>query len=383
MTYRITYSGGVIASVSNLASALDVPQPELEALARDQPYIQREIPKPGGGTRQLSVPADPLKGVQRRLVTRILRDISFPHYLFGGIRDRHYPRDYIKCAERHCGAGILSQTDIDSYFDNITPAQIRRIFSKLLKFPNDVTEILVALTTHHHFVPQGAPTSSALANLVLFEREPRIAELCETFGITYTRFIDDIAISHKNKDYDIEPYRQKIINMLKNENFDINPSKSYKPKKNSRKIEVMNIQVNFNNPRISTDERDRIRAAVKDLEIRASEPNTRKTKQYHELWNRTSGRVNKLQRLNYSSYKRLRNRLRKVMPLVGDKEPRRLRFIVRYLEKNIGYIDNNTAFRVKFNRTQNRIGILSRSHPRLAEELKNRMREIRPYVAKD
>ena len=64
-------------------------------------------------------------------------------------------------------------------------------------FSADVASVLTKLTTYKYKLPQGTPTSTALANLAFSAVDKRLSDLCEENNLVYTRFVDDIAISGK------------------------------------------------------------------------------------------------------------------------------------------------------------------------------------------
>lgn len=377
--WQLSYKAAPIKSRAKLVQALGLQAESLEQALEDPDshYRFNQIAKSSGEARQLTVPDDFLKALQRRIVTRLFSNVAFPRYLYGGVRDHQLPRDYIGCAQRHCGAGSLATEDISAFFDNVTPDHAFQIFNELFNFSDDVSHILARLTTFDEMLPQGAPTSSGIANMVFFQREPRTAQQCADAGVTYTRFVDDIALSHPDPGFNLEPYRQSVLRTLRKGGFSVNQDKSTKKITNTKTLLLMNIEINFKTPRIPKRERDRIRANVHDVERKAKIPNVRKTPEYHHFWHKASGRLNKLKRLGYPQYYRLRRRLRQVMPLVGDHEPKRLKNAVSHLENQVSHIANRHAFITSLNRIRNRVGILGRSHPELAAHLNRRITGIR------
>lgn len=193
----IEYPNLAIGSISKLASALDISEAYLKQVAAgpENFYSISTIPKKSGGFRVISDPAKELKVVQRRIVRRILSKCSFPDYLFGSIKDEINPRDFVRNAQYHVSAKEVIAFDIDSFFPSIQPQFIKRVFKFLLRFPDDVANLLVSLVTLNNGLPQGAPTSSYLANLIFYDVEHKFVKTLRSKGFVYSRLVDDITVS--------------------------------------------------------------------------------------------------------------------------------------------------------------------------------------------
>jgi RNA-directed DNA polymerase len=309
-----------------------------------------------------------------------LSHIEFPENLFGSIKDTQSPRDYIRCAQSHCQAGIVSTIDIKSFFDYVSRRHVENIFENFFKYSKEVSCLLADLTTYDNKLPQGAPTSPALANLVFFEDEPRIIRRCLAEDVRYTRYLDDIVLSHKSNSYPIERRTNEVKKTISQQGFEVNDKKTVTKKRNTEQLKVLGIVVNFATAGIPKEERRKIRSAVKDVEQKASKPNSRKTSDYHKIWHKTSGRLSKLQRLNYSEYKKYRLRMRKILPLADDKEYFRLERIIANMERNTDNIQNTHAFNTILNRVKYRAGILGRSEKGRAKTILDRLKAVRGAI---
>jgi hypothetical protein len=152
-------------------------------------------PKKQGGYREIREALEPLKTIQKRIVVRIVGSVDFPDYLMGGIKDPERKRGYIRSAQLHAGADLLVSEDIADFFPSVSTAQVELIFLHMFHFQPTVAEALGRLCTRCDELPQGASTSTALANLVLFQREPALVEVLEHRGFRYSRFVDDVNVS--------------------------------------------------------------------------------------------------------------------------------------------------------------------------------------------
>jgi len=196
------YPHSPIHSISALARALGEPVERLIALAHRSSRLYRYVPqtkKDGITPRHTYDAHEPLKTIQRKIVDRILSKVAFPGYLHGGIRDPKLPRSIYSNARVHTGAKTVILQDIADFFPSITNEHIHRLFVGLFRFSADVATLLANLVTREGQVPQGASTSSYLANLVFWDIEPALVTRFKAQGLAYSRFADDITVSSKTR----------------------------------------------------------------------------------------------------------------------------------------------------------------------------------------
>lgn len=155
---------------------------------RQRPFPQKIKPPK---KRWIDHPVDPLKAIQSRIQERLLSRLVLPQHLLGGVKGK----SIIHNAELHLGARCLVTIDIKNFFPSITSAQVRHVFRKVLNCSPQVSYLLAGLTTYRTRLPQGAPTSPLLANLVLSSFDMEIRDICSQNGIRYSSWIDDLAFS--------------------------------------------------------------------------------------------------------------------------------------------------------------------------------------------
>src|SRR5689334_12859687 len=141
--------------------------------------------------RWIDNPVDPLKAIQSRIQERLLSPLILPEHLLGGVRGKSIRHN----AQLHLGAQCLVTIDIKNFFPSITPRQVRNVFRRVLNCSPNVSYLLTGLTTCRGRLPQGAPTSPLLANLVLSSFDNKIRSVCLENGIRYSSWIDDLAFS--------------------------------------------------------------------------------------------------------------------------------------------------------------------------------------------
>jgi RNA-directed DNA polymerase len=141
--------------------------------------------------RWIDHPVDPLKAIQSRIQERLLSRLMLPEHLLGGVRGKSITDN----AQLHLGARWLVTIDIKNFFPSVKPSQVRSVFRKILNCSPDVSYLLTGLTTYRGRLPQGAPTSPLLANLVLSGFDGEIRAVCKRNEIRYSSWVDDLAFS--------------------------------------------------------------------------------------------------------------------------------------------------------------------------------------------
>jgi Reverse transcriptase (RNA-dependent DNA polymerase). len=141
--------------------------------------------------RQIDAPVHPLKTIQERINERILAQVNLPDYIMGGVKGKSTTHN----ALIHQEARVLVTIDIARYFPSIINGKIFNVWNHILGFPSPLSTVLTRLTTHKGCLPQGAPTSTSLANIFLHSIDGPIRKVCERLGIVYTAWVDDLNFS--------------------------------------------------------------------------------------------------------------------------------------------------------------------------------------------
>lgn len=168
--------------------------------------------------REICPSLEPLKTIQKRIQTNILANISFPEFIQGGIKNR----DNVSNARSHLGKKYHFITDLKNFFPSIRPKLVYDTFIKH-GFSADVSHILTKLTTYKNQLPQGASTSTYIANMVFLKTDDDLHKFCLQKGIIYSRFIDDLVFSSQN---DFKSITNEIIEIVKKSKFKINNKKT-------------------------------------------------------------------------------------------------------------------------------------------------------------
>jgi RNA-directed DNA polymerase len=144
--------------------------------------------------RPIDNPVFPLKPVQTRIKVRLLDTISFPDFVCGGVRKRSTQAN----AKRHVRQREVVALDIKDFFRTVTNAQVAKIWCECFGASREVAWLLTRLTTYKGHLPQGAPTSTALANLVILPVMNELNVLCRLRGTNLTVYVDDITLSGRD-----------------------------------------------------------------------------------------------------------------------------------------------------------------------------------------
>jgi hypothetical protein len=190
------------APISNRKTLARMLQCSVEELGRvesmaDDLYREVRALRKDGRPRICYDAKRPLKGMQGRIQCMILKRVRYPAYLMGGLADRENPRDYVRNANAHAGPRVMINEDVTKFFPSTSTHVVFDIWRYVFHFPVDVSQTLTRLTTRAGELPQGAKTSSYLANLVFWATEPGLVAKLRAMGFEYTRYIDDMTISSK------------------------------------------------------------------------------------------------------------------------------------------------------------------------------------------
>ncbi len=146
--------------------------------------------KKDGGVRVLNVPNEELMLLQRKINAHILNDVPLLPCVYGGVREK----SILDCAQLHVNQKVVHTMDIANFFGTVNPRMVRSVFERI-SFRQDAAALLTRLTTFDGQLPQGAPTSTPLANLVLLKLDRRFMRLAEIHDFRYTRWVDDLSFS--------------------------------------------------------------------------------------------------------------------------------------------------------------------------------------------
>jgi len=205
-----------LLSPRRLATLLGVPLHRLRRLADDADKLYRpfdQVSERHGVTKRRTIdnPSPALKLVQRRINAALLDKVEMPPELLGGIKGRSV-QDNVRLHVRQPQVVTL---DLKDYFPRISNEMVAAALRRTFGCSKDVTWLLTRLTTHCGHLPQGAPTSTALANLVLVPANFDIRKVCAQKGLRHSSWVDDLAISGRQASRSLP----EVIGALKRRGF--------------------------------------------------------------------------------------------------------------------------------------------------------------------
>jgi len=252
-----------IETQGELAAWLGVMQSELEWFADlkrlnarvgsgDGPvshYHYRVLAKKSGNIRLIEAPKQKLKELQRVILSELLEKVPVHEAAHGFLKGRS-----IKTfAAPHVGRQVLLRMDLSDFFPSISGARVQALF-RTAGYPDAVADLLGGICTNaaprrmwktigkrldtlkmaearalyaFRHLPQGAPTSPALANLCAYRVDCRLGGLAEAAGAAYTRYADDLAFSGGPElERSIERFALRVAAILMEEGFNVHHRKT-------------------------------------------------------------------------------------------------------------------------------------------------------------
>lgn len=183
----------------------------------DSLYNKIKVPKKTGGHRELFVPSENLKFIQRWLLSHILYKCKVHRSVNGFVREK----SIINNAQRHIGKEVVVNLDIKDFFPSISSKQIYLLFIEM-GYSKHLSKVFTGLCTSSDILPQGAPTSPYLSNLICRRLDERLENLAEKIQASYSRYADDITFSGSK---DIRKYIALIKRVIVDEGFIVNEKK--------------------------------------------------------------------------------------------------------------------------------------------------------------
>ncbi|KMO35683.1 DNA polymerase [Methylobacterium variabile] len=252
-----------LATPKALADAMGLPLAELRflaydrALARISHYQRFTIPKKTGGERLISAPMPRLKRAQYWVLDAILAKVPVHEAAHGFVPGR----SILTNAGAHVGRDVVVNLDLENFFPTLT---FRRVKGKFrgLGYPESVATVLALLCTEPDVdeleldgerlfaargprrLPQGAPTSPMLTNLVCTRLDRRLAALAASLGFTYTRYADDMTFSASGEGAaKVSVLLRGVGTVVAAEGFTLHPDKT-RVMRRGRRQEVTGLTVN-------------------------------------------------------------------------------------------------------------------------------------------
>ncbi|MHC4407427.1 MAG: reverse transcriptase family protein [Planctomycetota bacterium] len=159
-------------------------------------YRKTSIPKRSGGRRVLHVPDFKTKALQRRILHQLLARLRSHDAAHGFERGRSIATN----ARPHVGQAVVIHMDLVDFFGS-TEAERIELYFRRVGWNAEAARLLTDLVTHRRCLPQGAPTSPRLSNLVNHGLDAKLSRLATRRWAVYTRYADDITVSFERDSF--------------------------------------------------------------------------------------------------------------------------------------------------------------------------------------
>ena len=318
----------VIHNGAKLAAALEIDLQTLKWLTYHRRgaalvhYHRYEIPKKAGGTRRISAPKPMLLRAQRWVLENILEKIENAPDAHGFIRGR----SIVTNASPHVGKIVVINFDVKDFFPSFGFRRVKGLFHKRLGYAEHVATALALLCTEpprlevrfderrlwvalgERFVPQGAPTSPAITNLLSSRLDRRLAGAARTRDFVYTRYADDLTFSGNDVEA-VGGLMALVRRVIRSEGLEPNEAKTRVMRRASRQ-EVTGVNVN-EKLGLARDEMRRLRAILHNCERHGLESQNRRDHPNFAAW--LGGKVAYVQMVAPEKGRELRASLKRVL----------------------------------------------------------------------
>jgi hypothetical protein len=295
-------------------------------------YTYRWLRGRSGKVRLLEVPKGRLKSLQRRLLHDLLEHIP-PHDAAHGFRRG---RSVLTFAAPHAGRGLVLRFDLRDFFLTVRAARVHALF-RTAGYPVAVARLLTGLCTNvvppdvrqavpvpeYHsgpgpvaapayetpHLPQGAPTSPAVANLCAYRLDCRLVALARSLGACYTRYADDLAFSGDTElERGARRFQVQVYRIALEEGFEVHTRKSRFMRRAVRQ-QLAGVVVN-ERPNVRRDEYDRLKAILTNC-VRHG-PAAQNRNNHADFRGHLAGRIAYVAMLNPGRAQRLRELFKRI-----------------------------------------------------------------------
>jgi RNA-directed DNA polymerase len=242
----------------DVACLLEVPYSRLtyhvSVVPENKRYKEFFVPKKSGHSRIISAPCTPLKILQRKL-SQVLYSVYEPKSPVHGFVPT---RSILTNAKKHTHKRFILNIDLKDFFHSIHFGRVQGIFMKPpYNLPKEVALILAKICCYDGRLPQGAPTSPIVSNMICARMDSELRKLAREFKCThYTRYADDITFSTTFREFPEElafietagevprtVVGEKLQRVINSNGFEVNENKIRLQRKNQHQ-EVTGLTVN-------------------------------------------------------------------------------------------------------------------------------------------
>ena len=244
-----------IKSRNDFADALQIPRSVLTHvlyIAKPESFYESfTIPKKNGEDRIIMAPKGTLKSIQTKLSHQLVeyrfavrqKELEKSNISHGFERER----SIVTNAQIHRNKRYVLNFDLKDFFDSFHFGRVVGFFEKNKHFllPYEVAVVIAQLTCFNGRLPQGAPTSPVITNLICEILDYRVVKIARRYKLDYTRYADDLTFSTNFSRFldEYDSFLKELLQEISNSGFTINQSKTRLLYRDSRQ-EVTGLVVN-------------------------------------------------------------------------------------------------------------------------------------------
>lgn len=205
-----------IFNVDHFASLTDISSSQLHLFIANKriAYTTFKLPKKRGGFRSIDAPSKKMKNVQRWILDNILYKLNAGEFAHGFIPGK----SIVTNASVHVGQDLILGIDLKDFFPSIYLNRVIGLF-RSIGYNEEIAHALGELCTFNWRLPQGAPTSPMISNLIAWGMDIKLSKFCKKRYLNYSRYADDITISGGKY---LPKFKTLIYRKIEEEGFSIN-----------------------------------------------------------------------------------------------------------------------------------------------------------------
>lgn len=247
-----------IKTRNEFADFLNIPRKQLSYVLYvkgvENLYTTFEIPKKNGGMREINAPLEELKDIQIKLTEALYKHKEKGREKKNNISHAfERQKNIITNAKIHRNKRFVLNIDLEDFFESFHFGRVRGFFNKNSNFllPIEVATVIAQISCYQGSLPQGAPSSPIITNLICEILDFRIMRVAKKYKLHYTRYADDLTFSTNDKKFLNlqERFYNEIFEEIERAGFNINEKKTRLQCKDSRQVVtglVVNKKINVN-----------------------------------------------------------------------------------------------------------------------------------------
>lgn len=233
-----TYNFQICNSRERLAQWLEIPLQQLTFIlyykGPESFYNSFSIPKSNGAERIIHAPNGKLKDLQRSLFKKlgehwcyVQKSENITSRIAHGFEKG---KSIITNAQAHKNKRFIYNVDLENFFESFHFGRVRGFFhkNKYFQFPLDIATILAQISCYKGSLPQGAPSSPIITNLICQIFDIRVLKLTKKYRLDYTRYADDLTFSTNDPNFfdNLEKFHHELNTEVERAGFSINQKKT-------------------------------------------------------------------------------------------------------------------------------------------------------------